>query len=49
MNERKLTDLYEDLVEESFEDVQLMSSEYREGYYDGAYAFFAKLLGEPSA
>ena len=47
MNERKLTDLYEDLVEESSVDVQLMSSEYREGYYDGAYAFFAKLLGEP--
>lgn len=49
MNERKLTDLYEDLVEESYEDVKDMSAEYREGYYDGAYAFFAKLLGEPSA
>lgn len=47
MDERKLTDLYEDMVDEMAEDVEAMPADYREGFYDGAYAFFAKLLGEP--
>ena len=41
------TDSYEDFVEEAYEEVSQADPEYRDAYFDGAYDFFAHLLGEP--
>lgn len=46
MNKTKLTDKYEDIVESSSEELEKASSEYRDGFNDGLYVFYASLLGE---
>ena len=41
------TDDYEDFVDKVYEEVSQADSDYRDAYFDGAYDFFAHLLGEP--
>lgn len=47
MDELKLRDAYDAFLESRFDEVGIGTS-YADGYWDGAYSFFADLLGEPS-
>lgn len=46
MNKTKLTDLLGETLEAAQPELHEQSSEYREGFEDGAYVFFTALLGE---
>lgn len=46
-NAKVTTDDYEDFVDEVYEDLDKEDRTYRDAYFDGAYDFFAFLLGEP--
>lgn len=48
MDRNKILDIYEGNLEGHGEDLAMMSTDYREGFYDGAYSFYAALLGEPN-
>ena len=49
-NAKVTTDDYEDFVDKVYEGVDDKGDlRYRDAYFDGAYDFFAHLLGEPGA
>lgn len=48
MNETKLRDAYDEFAQESWDENLGEPLAYIEGYRDGAYEFFEKLLGMPS-
>lgn len=48
MDEIKLRDAYDEFAQESWDETLGEPLAYVEGYRDGAYDFFEKLLGMPS-
>lgn len=49
MDDIKLKDRYDTFIGDSLDELEAAPPTYADGYLDGAYAFFADLLGEPSA
>lgn len=45
----KLEDAYDDFVADTSVEIAGAPEDYIHGYRDGAYDFFASLLGEPDA
>ena len=47
MDETRLRDAYDEFTSDQSRDGSQMSFDYIDGYCDGAYDFFEKLLGVP--
>lgn len=47
MDELKIKDIYDDFVVDTESEIAESPADYVDGHRDGAYDFFARLLGEP--
>lgn len=47
MDELKIKDIYDDFVMDTASEIAESPADYADGHRDGAYDFFARLLGAP--